>query len=106
MALTALIFEVPMAESHRPPKSSNKTPVPAPGSGAKPATMADRITELRDKRDKIALGGGQERIDKQHQAGKLTARERIDALVDRDSFQEMYGFAQHRSTNFGMGAKD
>ncbi|MCC7205548.1 MAG: methylmalonyl-CoA carboxyltransferase, partial [Phycisphaeraceae bacterium] len=69
-------------------------------------TMADRITELKKKNQAILLGGGKERIDKQHQSGKMTARERIDAFLDAGSFQEMYGFAQHRCTYFGMAGKD
>lgn len=71
----------------------------------KSMTMADRIAELRRKKAQLMLGGGQDRIDKHHKAGKLTARERIDALVDPGSFQEMYGFAQHRCTLFGMEGK-
>ncbi len=69
-------------------------------------TMADRIRELDARKKQLLLGGGKERIDKQHQAGKLTARERIATLLDRDSFQEMYGFAQHRCTHFGMQGKE
>ncbi|HSY13611.1 MAG TPA: carboxyl transferase domain-containing protein, partial [Verrucomicrobiae bacterium] len=70
----------------------------------KPST--DRVEELRKNRERVQLGGGQERIDKQHAAGKLTARERIDKLVDRDSFQEVGLFAQHRATYFGMADKE
>jgi propionyl-CoA carboxylase beta chain len=51
------------------------------------------------------LGGGQERIDKQHEAGKLTARERIDALLDEGSFVEMDKFVTHRCADFGMGSQ-
>jgi propionyl-CoA carboxylase beta chain len=51
------------------------------------------------------LGGGQERIDKQHEAGKLTARERIDALLDEGSFAEMDKFVTHRCADFGMGSQ-
>jgi methylmalonyl-CoA carboxyltransferase large subunit len=69
-------------------------------------TPANRVEKLRNNRQRIQLGGGQERIDKQHAAGKLTARERIEKLVDRDSFQEVGLFAQHRSTYFGMADKD
>ena len=71
----------------------------------KSMTMAERIAELRQKKKQLLLGGGQDRIDKQHKAGKLTARERIDGLVDEGSFQEMYNFAQHRCTFFGMADK-
>jgi methylmalonyl-CoA carboxyltransferase 12S subunit len=70
------------------------------------ATMEERIGELRQKRAKTKEGGGKQRLQKQHEAGKLTARERIDKLVDRDSFQEIGLFAKHRATYFGMADKD
>jgi methylmalonyl-CoA carboxyltransferase large subunit len=65
-----------------------------------------RIENLRQKRAGIVQGGGKERIDKQHVAGKLTARERIEKLVDHASFQEIGIFANHRSTYFGMSDKE
>jgi len=68
--------------------------------------MEARVLELDKRRQALALGGGAARIEKQHAAGKLSARERVDALLDPDSFQEQYGFARHRSTQFGMEAKD
>src|SRR5690606_756082 len=59
--------------------------------------------EELERRDAEALaGGGQARIDQQHAQGKLTARERIDALLDADSFVEMGRFVTHRATEFGM----
>jgi methylmalonyl-CoA carboxyltransferase large subunit len=70
------------------------------------ATMKARTAELREKRAKIKEGGGKQRIQKQHQGGKLAARERIDKLVDRESFQEIGLFARHRATYFGMADKD
>lgn len=69
-------------------------------------TIEARIESLREKRSKIEAGGGKERIDKQHASGKLTARERIDHLVDQGSFQEVGLFARHRSTYFGMTDKE
>ncbi|MEY3811860.1 MAG: hypothetical protein RIT11_977, partial [Pseudomonadota bacterium] len=57
---------------------------------------------LEQKRAALLNGGGQERIDKQHQQGKLTARERISLLLDEGSFQEIGGLVEHRSTNFGL----
>lgn len=51
------------------------------------------------------LGGGAERIAKQHEQGKLTARERIDRFVDPESFEEQYLFAEHRCTDFGLAGK-
>src|SRR5699024_11950636 len=61
-----------------------------------------KIDELYDKRREVELGGGQERIDKQHDKGKQTARERIDYLLDEDTFVELNPFMQHRTTDFGM----
>jgi len=78
------------------------TPTLKPAS----ATMKERTAELREKRAKIKEGGGKQRIEKQHKAGKLAARERIDKLVDRESFQEIGLFAKHRATYFGMADKD
>ncbi len=69
-------------------------------------TMAGRIAELRKRKAALQEMGGRDRIEKQHKQGKLSARERITALCDADSFQEMYGFARHRSTYFGMEDKD
>lgn len=57
---------------------------------------------LREKRRKIELGGGEKRIQKQHESGKLTARERLNLLFDENSFVEIDAFVKHRCTNFGM----
>src|SRR5512140_1634520 len=54
-------------------------------------------------RAEAKLGGGQERIDAQHHKGKLTARERIELLVDERSFEEFDMFVTHRSSDFGLG---
>ena len=62
----------------------------------------EKITELYDRRNDIELGGGFEKIEKQHEKGKLTARERIDLLVDEDSFVELYAFVEHRNKDFGL----
>ncbi|SFA72329.1 propionyl-CoA carboxylase beta chain [Lentibacillus halodurans] len=64
--------------------------------------MFDKINELYDKRRQVELGGGDDRIDKQHAKGKLTARERIDYLLDDGSFVELNPFIEHRETDFGM----
>jgi methylmalonyl-CoA carboxyltransferase 12S subunit len=69
-------------------------------------TTKDKTRELLEKRAKIALGGGEDRIKKQHDAGKLTARERIEKLVDAESLQEVGMFAKHRATLFGMAGKE
>ncbi|MCR8827126.1 acyl-CoA carboxylase subunit beta [Pseudosulfitobacter koreensis] len=64
--------------------------------------MKDILTELEDRRADARLGGGQTRIDAQHARGKLTARERIELLLDEDSFEEFDMFVTHRCTDFGM----
>src|SRR5437868_4664960 len=69
-------------------------------------TMQERITELRKRTSKAMLGGGAERLEKQRQGGKLTARERVEALVDPDSFEETGLFAEHRATLFGMAGRE
>ena len=61
-----------------------------------------QIKKLLDKRAEARLGGGQKRIDTQHAKGKLTARERIELLLDENSFEEFDMFVTHRSTNFGL----
>ena len=65
----------------------------------------DRITELRQRREKALLGGGKERIEAQHQKGKLTARERVQLLLDAGSFVETDMFVEHRTTDFDMDKK-
>jgi len=68
--------------------------------------LKDKIKELQDKKEKIALGGGPKRIEKQHSKGKNTARERIDMLFDEGSFQEIGMFVQHHSQDLGMDEKE
>ena len=62
----------------------------------------EKIKELVARRQSARMGGGQKRIDAQHAKGKLTARERLDLLLDKGSFEEFDMFVQHRCTNFGM----
>jgi propionyl-CoA carboxylase beta chain len=64
--------------------------------------MYEIIQQLEEKRSAARLGGGQRRIDTQHKKGKLTARERIELLLDPDSFEEWDMFVEHRCTEFGM----
>ncbi|NOD48269.1 MULTISPECIES: acyl-CoA carboxylase subunit beta [unclassified Ruegeria] len=64
--------------------------------------MKDILSELEDRRGNARLGGGQRRIDAQHSRGKLTARERIELLLDEGSFEEFDMFVSHRCTEFGM----
>jgi propionyl-CoA carboxylase beta chain len=65
----------------------------------------EKINELYDRRREVELGGGDEKIDKQHEKGKLTARERIDLLLDKGTFVELNPFIEHRSTDFGLADK-
>ena len=64
--------------------------------------MKDIVEQLEEKRRAASLGGGQKRIDAQHAKGKLTARERIELLLDEGSFEEWDVFVEHRCTDFGM----
>lgn len=63
------------------------------------------VAKLASKREEARMGGGQKRIDVQHSKGKLTARERIEVLLDTDSFEEFGLYVEHRCTDFGMGDK-
>lgn len=65
----------------------------------------EKLRELREKTEKVMQGGGQKAIDKQHESGKLTARERILKLLDANSFVEIDAFVEHRCVNFGMEKK-
>ncbi len=64
--------------------------------------MNEKLTQLLGKKDKLLVGGGADRIEKQHKKGKLTARERIMLLFDEGTFVELDAFVKHRCTNFGM----
>ena len=64
--------------------------------------MYDIIRQLEEKRERARMGGGERRIDAQHGKGKLTARERIEVLLDPGSFEEWDMFVEHRCTDFGM----
>ena len=68
-------------------------------------SQQNKIKELIAKRKEARLGGGEARIEKQHEKGKYTARERINMLVDEGSFEEIDMFVLHRSTNFGLDKK-
>jgi len=67
--------------------------------------MEDKLKILRQKRAESLLGGGADKIEKQHKTGKLTARERIDLLLDKGSFQELDSFVAHQCQDFGMAQK-
>ena len=64
--------------------------------------MKDILDRLEARRDEARLGGGKARIEAQHKRGKLTARERIELLLDKGSFEELDMFVEHRSDEFGM----
>jgi propionyl-CoA carboxylase beta chain len=64
--------------------------------------MRTVLERLEERRSQARLGGGAKRIEAQHARGKLTARERIELLLDKNSFEEFDMFVEHRSTDFSM----
>src|SRR5215510_10386704 len=64
--------------------------------------MQEILKQLEEKRAAARAGGGQRRVDAQHAKGRLTARERIELLLDPDSFEEWDMFVEHRNSDFGM----
>jgi propionyl-CoA carboxylase beta chain len=70
----------------------------SPGCGV----MKDILDKLAARRARARAGGGKARVEAQHKRGKLTARERVDLLMDKDSFEEFDMFVEHRATEFGM----
>ena len=66
--------------------------------------QSEKTKKLLERRSSALLGGGEKRIEAQHAKGKLTARERLALLLDKDSFEEFDMFVHHRCTNFGMEA--
>src|SRR5450756_108956 len=69
------------------------------------ATTQEKINNFEAKAQALLLMGGEKQVKKQHDGGKLTARERLDHLFDKGTFQEVQLFVQHRSTLFGMDKK-
>ena len=65
-----------------------------------------KIEKLRKEKNRLYLGGGEKRIEKQHSIGKMTARQRLALLFDETTFQESNLFIKHRCTNFGMEKKE
>src|SRR2546422_3667628 len=65
-------------------------------------SMREKLDLLQQKRAAAELGGGAERIAAQHEKGKMTARERLDVLLDAGTFVELDRFVTHRSTDFGL----
>src|SRR5436189_5583475 len=83
-----------------PPSRANDNVV-RPARGFSHA-MKDILEKLEARRANARLGGGQARIDAQHRRGKLTARERVELLMDKGSFEELEMFVEHRTPEFGM----
>src|SRR5262245_59321715 len=96
----------PRRRRERPPRAGRvgrrASPVPC---RAMTTPEDPRIEELRARREASALGGGAEAIRKQHERGKLTARERVDLFADKGSFEEIDAFKTHRCRDFGMDGK-
>ena len=68
-------------------------------------STSEKLARLRQLREEAKLGGGERRIDQQHQRGKLTARERLVLLLDEDSFSELDALVTHRATDFGLDSE-
>jgi propionyl-CoA carboxylase beta chain len=68
-------------------------------------SIDEHLSELQRRNREAEAGGGPERVERQHQAGKLTARERVHHLLDPDTFEELDKFVVHRATDFGMDKK-
>src|SRR6185312_383101 len=81
--------------------STNNDPK-APGPVAQNPATHDPIEELRTRSAQAEAGGGAERREREHKAGKLTARERIALLLDDGTFEELDKFVTHRCDDFGM----
>ena len=62
----------------------------------------DRLRDLRARKARVEAGGGQARVDAQHNRGKMTARERLEMLLDEGSFQEIDALVEHRCRDFDM----
>jgi propionyl-CoA carboxylase beta chain len=89
-------------------RAGNPVGGPAGGAGrfgpatSQRRTMKDILDKLDERRASARGGGGQRRFEAQHKRGKLTARERIELLMDKNSFEEFDMFVEHRSNDFGM----
>ena len=73
-----------------------------PSKVSSTGTMQEIFRRLQEKREAARIGGGLKRVEAQHNKGKLTARERLDVLLDEGSFEEWGMFVEHRSSDFGM----
>ncbi len=68
--------------------------------------MEEKVSELYERKRKVLEMGGEKAVEKQHAKGKLTARERIEKLLDPGSFVEIGAFVRHRATEFGMDKRE
>src|SRR5256712_872994 len=84
------------------PSSLPPIPLHTPSSRFCPMSMREKLELLQQKRAEAELGGGAERIQAQHDKGKMTARERLEVLLDPGSFVELDRFVTHRATDFGL----
>ena len=93
------------AESEREPEFEPEAePEPEPAPAPAPHTTAGKIADLEHRRHEAVHAGPQRAVAKQHERGKLTARERVDLLLDPGSFTEFDELARHRATDFGIAA--
>jgi propionyl-CoA carboxylase beta chain len=84
---------------------ASEAPIPGDGvAGQDPHTTAGKIADLERRRHEAVHAGSQRAVERQHARGKMTARERIDGLLDPGSFTEFDELARHRATDFGMTA--
>jgi len=101
----------PPADGNTDPPADGNTDPPADGdTGTRadgnpdPHTTAGKLADLEQHRHEAVHAGSERAIERQHSRGKMTARERIDGLLDRGSFTEFDGLARHRATDFGVAA--
>jgi propionyl-CoA carboxylase beta chain len=84
---------------------TDPTKAPAPAASSDLSTTAGKIADLKVRYHEAVTASGEAAIKKQHAKGKMTARERIDTLLDHGSFVEIDEFVRHRTHAFGMEAK-
>src|SRR5437870_1318359 len=82
--------------------SNISLPIPRAQLAFRAMTMREKLELLEKRRAEAELGGGKKRLETQHEKGKLSARERLDLLLDEGSFVELDRFVVHRSTDFGL----
>ncbi len=95
-------------EKTKPTPAVSPAPTLGSANGAKPSAPVkplSKLDELRKRREQALAPGGKERIQKQHEQGKLTARERIELLLDENTFVELDAYVTHQSRNFGLDSK-